>query len=102
MENELTLRNDVDSQTISKVLNLISERNKEMMQNILKFVESREKIDKIEAGYKLIINSSQSEEINNLTNTTKEKIFDKALKETKGNEDMAISLLFDPSFDAEI
>lgn len=87
----------------------IQEEKKELAQDfhefnektnkIIKFMKFRGKVDKIEVGYNLIIDSKESKKIKELTNKTATELFDKALKKAGGDEEKAISLLFDPSSD---
>lgn len=107
MENasiiEESLRN-IDKRN-ERTINLILEEKREFNERINKVVRKarlRNKIDKIKAGAKLTISKEEIEMVNNLTKITKEKLLQKAMKMSNGDEEKAISLLFDPSSSIEI
>lgn len=72
-------------------------RFNQKVQKMQKFIQFRNKVDKLESGYYLSFSKEQIIEIKNLTNNTKEQLFSEALKKSNENPEKAISLIFDPS-----
>lgn len=86
----------------NKVVAEIKEEKKEFderLKKIMKIIQFRTKIDKLEVGYSLMTTEKERKEIGNLTNSTKKELWQRALKKTNGDKERAISLLFDPSSD---
>lgn len=84
----------------NKVVEEIKEDKKEFdekAEKIIKFIQFRNKVDKLEAAYFLMTSEKERKKIENLTNSTKKELWEKALKRANGDEKKAISLLFDPS-----
>ncbi len=88
-----------------KVVEEIKENKKEFdekAEKIIKFIQFRNKVDKLECAYSLMTTEKEKKEIDNLTNQTKKELWEKALKKSNGNKKKAISLLFDPSSEIKI
>lgn len=89
----------------NKVVEEIKEDKKEFddkAEKIIKFIQFRNKVDKLECAYSLMINPKEVKRIKKLTEETEDRLFNEALKKTKGDEKKAIALLFDASSDISI
>jgi len=83
----------------NNLLKEVLEQQKTFNNKMIDFIKSREKIDKLEAGCHLMFNSKQIKHIQELTLSTKENLVNRAMNISKGSEERAMTLLFDPSFD---
>lgn len=89
----------------NKVAEEIKEDKKEFdekAEKIIRFIQFRNKVDKLECAYRLMINPKEIKRIKKLTEKTENKLFNEALKKTKGDEKKAIALLFDASSDISL
>ena len=75
------------------------EKFDEKAKKIIKFIQFRNKVDKLQIAYNLMIGEKKIKEINELTEKTEERLFNEALKKSHGDEWKAISVLFDDSSD---
>ena len=106
----------INSEFINNIFKNIEARNNKVVEEIkedkekfdkktekiIKFILVRNKVDKLECAYNLMINPKEAEEIKRLTEKTEDKLMKEALKKAKGDKKKAISLLFDPSSDISV
>lgn len=94
----------IDQRNQELVRDLIEEKKwfEKKLERIIKFSKFRNKIDKIEMAYTLLISKRDLIEVNKIKKETSDKLFSEALKISQGDERKAISLLFDPSLDIEV
>ncbi len=100
--NEIFRNIDSRNQKIISEIEADKKNFDEKTQKIIKFIQFRNKVDKLECAYNLMISPKEAQKIKKITEKTEDKLFAKALKKAKGDEKKAIAMLFNASSDISI